>query len=179
MNFREPWNGSKQLSAATTNYKRLLPGLLGSGNLFTVVVGPKRQSSRPGKPGERGSVFAGVGDEDARLLRRWHGAIGHYQPRSWRRQLTVYDVGLKIRCECSAQPLGSHSKDFTFLSCVARLRITPEDSSGSDPVPNRSQAQEQTAILLAASARQLPTSRLLDKLTGVSDILDRSRRDGK
>ena len=25
---------------------------------------------------ERGSVFAGVGDEDARLLRRWHWDFG-------------------------------------------------------------------------------------------------------
>jgi hypothetical protein len=43
-------------------------------------------------------------------LRRWHEATGHYRSRSRRRQLTVYDVGLRPRCECSARPVGSHPK---------------------------------------------------------------------
>jgi hypothetical protein len=38
--------------------------------------------------GESGSVFAGVGDEDTRRFRRWHGVTGHYRSRSWRRQQT-------------------------------------------------------------------------------------------
>ena len=29
--------------------------------------------------GERGSVFAGVGDEDARWFRRWHWLTDHYE----------------------------------------------------------------------------------------------------
>jgi hypothetical protein len=73
----------------------------------------------PGQPlGEHSSVFAGVGDEDARLLRRWHEATGYYRSRSWRCQLTVYDVGLRLMRKCPARPLGSHAKCFNFLPCA-------------------------------------------------------------
>jgi hypothetical protein len=37
-NFLKPWNGLRPRTAATTNYMRLLAGLLGGGNLCTVVA---------------------------------------------------------------------------------------------------------------------------------------------
>ena len=49
-----------------------------------------------------GSIFAGVRNEDAHWLRRWHGATGHYQSRSWCRQQTVYDFDVRPVRERSA-----------------------------------------------------------------------------
>ena len=90
-------------------------------------------------PRELSAVVVGIRDEDARWLRRWHGATGHYQSRSWQRQLTVYDVGLRPLYEGLARPLESHPKDSTSVSSADRLKVRLEDSMGSDPDPNCSQ----------------------------------------
>ena len=118
---------------------------------------------------ERASVFAGVGDEDLRWFRRWHEATGHYRSRTWRRQVTVYDVGLRPRRECSARPLGPHPKCFNSLPCAGLLKFRAakalrfRSSSHSSLTSEHHDPPE-----VALRGRQLPRTRLFGSYCSTS-----------
>ena len=72
---------------------------------------------------ERGSVFAGVGDEDARLLRRWHWGDRPLSTQKLAPPTNCCDVGLRLGPEMVTTTFGSR------LRCVRSLRRQPDGAA--------------------------------------------------